>query len=237
MPIPLHIIISEQLRHQILNGEYQPGEQLPSEHQLMATFGTSRITVRRAVNNLVNQGLVNTQQGKGAFVTEQRKVTYSLSSPLVFLEQDMTRQGVKFSIQNLTFEKVSAPESIRAMLQLPKHKPESYLQKKIFLMDDAPGAVDITYILPKLGEAFAQDLTCKMTFPTLEQNGIAIAHIAAVLECTHADYEISQYLDVPLGHPLIVYRYTVYTTESQPIVHGETISRGDRFCYSIDIKR
>jgi GntR family transcriptional regulator len=237
MPTPLHVVITEKLRHQIVNGDYQPGEQLPSEHQLMATFGLSRITVRRAITNLVNQGLVSSHQGKGVFVTERRKVTYALSSPLVFLEQDLARQGIKFAIQNLVFKKVSAPEPIQTALHLSPDEPTAYLQKKIFLMDDVPGAVDITYILPHLGKAFAKDLKRKMTFPTLEQRGIAIAHIEAILECTHTDYEISTYLDVPLGHPLIVYRYTAYTTDSQPIVQGETISRADRFCYSITIRR
>ena len=81
--VPLHISISEKLRHQIDSGVYMPGEKLPSEHQMMNAFGVSRITVRQAIANLVSQGLVQTQQGKGAFVTPQRKVAYSLSSPLV----------------------------------------------------------------------------------------------------------------------------------------------------------
>jgi GntR family transcriptional regulator len=237
MPAPLHVVISEKLRQQIVSGKYQPGEQLPSEHQLMATFGMSRITVRRAIANLVNQGLVSAHQGKGVFVAERRKVTYALSSPLVFVEQDLARQGIKFAIQNLVFKKVLVPEPIQIVLQLPSNDPIAYLQKKIFLMDDVPGAVDVTYILPHLGKAFAKDLKRSMTFPLLEQRGIAIAHIEAILECTHTDYEISTYLEVPLGHPLIVYRYTAYTTDNQPIVHGETISRADRFCYSVTIRK
>lgn len=71
--VPLHISISEKLRHQIESGVYTPGEKLPSEHQMMTTFEVSRITVRQAIANLVNQGLIQTQQGKGAFVTPQKK--------------------------------------------------------------------------------------------------------------------------------------------------------------------
>ncbi|MEL6856725.1 MAG: GntR family transcriptional regulator, partial [Cyanobacteria bacterium J06607_13] len=86
--VPLHISISEKLRHQIDSGVYAAGEKLPSEHQMMASFGVSRITVRQAIANLVNQGLAQSKQGKGVFVTPQRKVAYALSSPLVMLEND-----------------------------------------------------------------------------------------------------------------------------------------------------
>jgi GntR family transcriptional regulator len=234
--VPLHIVISEKLRSQIEAGAYLPGEKLPSEHQLMETFNVSRITVRKAIANLASQGLANAQRGKGVFVASQQKATYSLSSPLVFLEQDIVPKGIEFAFENLTFRKVKPPIEIQSILQLPD-PPYAYLQKKLLRMDGAAGAVDISYILPELGQRFAAQLKRQMTFPTLENNGIAIERIDAVIECTHADYETADYLEVPLGQPLIVYRYTTYSANHRPILHGETISRADRFCYSLSIKR
>lgn len=232
MGLPLHLLISEKLHQQILSNEFPPGGQLPSEHQLMLDFGVSRITVRRAIANLVSQGLVVSQRGRGVFVKKQRKVTYSLSSPLVFFEEDVARQGVSSSIQNLIFKQVSAPEGVQQHLKLASNT-EVYLQKKLLLLDEIPAAVDITYILPDLGEKFADDLQRCMTFPTLEQNGVQIERIEATLECTHANYEMSEYLHVPLGGPLLVYCYIAYTKSDQPIVCGEAVSRGDCLCYSV----
>ena len=234
--VPLHISISEKLRHQIEVGDYLPGEKLPSEHQLMKTFSVSRITVRRAVANLVNQGLVKSQQGRGVFVTPRQKVAYSLSSPLIFLEQDLTRKGIQFTFENLTFRKVCPAKHIQTSLQLIG-KPTVYLQKKLLRMDGAVGAVDVSYIVLELGQELGAQLKGQMTFPTLEAHGIVIEQIDAVIECTHADYEMSGYLEVPLGQPLIVYRYTTYTTDQRPILYGETISRADRFCYSLSIEK
>ena len=236
MSVPLHISIAEKLRHQIESGDYLPGAKLPSEHQLMDTFNVSRITVRQAVANLVNQGLARTQQGKGVFVMPRQKVTYSLSSPLVFLEDDMARKDIDFTFESLTFRKVRSPKPIRAILNL-EGNPTVYFQKKLFRMDGAPGAVDLSYIVVELGQKFAQQLRHRMTFPTLEENGTVIEQIDAVVECTHADYEMSGLLDVPLGQPLIVYRYTAYTTDYQPILYGETISRADRFSYSLSVTK
>lgn len=236
MTVPLHVSISEKLRQQISSGDYLPGEKLPSEHQLMETFGVSRITARQAVANLANQGLVRSQQGKGVFVTPQVKTAYSLSSPLVFLEQDIARKGIQLSFDNLTFKKVRPQVETQVALDL---EPNStvYLQKKLLRMDGTAGALDISYLLLELGQQFGKQLRQAMTFPTLESNGIPIEKISATIECTHADYETSDYLEAPLGSPLIVYRYTAYTNHQKPILHGKTISMADRFCYSLTIAK
>jgi GntR family transcriptional regulator len=236
-PLPLHLTISEKLRAWIASGQYSPGDQLPSEHQLMVQFGVSRITVRRAIANLSNQGLVVSRHGKGVFVKEQRKVTYSLSSPLILFDEDMARQGVTNSIRNLVFKSVDAPDPVLQTLQLSEADRKVYFQKKLLLIDQAPVAVDATYILADLGTALAKDLKRRMTFPILEQNGVAIERIEAVLASAQADYETSEYLEVPLGSSLLVYSYTAYTSNNKPVVCGEALSRGDRLCYSVVLTR
>lgn len=102
-------------------------------------------------------------------------------------------------------------------------------------MNGSVGAIDITYILPELGKSLGTQLKKQMTFPTLKEHGITLERIEATIECTRSDYEMSGHLDVPLGQPLIVYRYTAYTCLEKPILHGETISRADRFCYALSL--
>ena len=232
--VPLHLDISEQIHQQIIDKRYQPGDKLPSERELVEEWKVSRITIRRAIANLVQQGLVTTYQGKGAFVTKQGKVAYTLSSPLMFLENDLENKGIELSLQNITFELVTPPKEVQKILKLPAKNPTAYQQKKLLITDDVPGGVDITYILPELGQKFADELKQNMTFPILERNNYHIDRVAAIIECTSANLELSEYLDVPLGHPLLVYRHTAYTTNDRPMLHGETISRGDRFCYWVN---
>lgn len=233
MSNPLHLKISEQLRRQILSGDYPPGEQFPSEYQLVERFGVSRTTIRQAIANLISQGLVVSRQGKGVFVTERRKVTYSLSSPMVFLEADMAQQGISFLAKRLEAGLVEVPDAAQHLFETST----AYCQKKLLEINGAPGALDVTYVPPPFGEFFADPSAHQMMFPVLEQHGIIIDRIEAILECTHANPKESLYLKVPLGHPLIVYRHTAYTTGDRPIAYGETTSRGDRFCYSLEIRR
>jgi GntR family transcriptional regulator len=231
---PLHLDISEQIHQQIIACHYLPGDKLPSERELIKSWKVSRITIRRAIANLVQQGLVTTHQGKGAYITQKDKVVYTLSNPLKFLENDLADRGIDLSLKNIIFELVSAPKEVQKILQLPADQPTAYRQKKLLLMDRQPGGVDITYILPEIGRQLAPELIQNMTFPVLERNNYPIEYVAAMIECTNANLELSEYLDVPLGHPLLVYRHTAYTTDDRPIVHGETVSRGDRFCYSVN---
>ncbi|MFY0762432.1 GntR family transcriptional regulator [Metabacillus dongyingensis] len=66
--IPLYVQLNDKLREKILNGELKEGEALPSENQLMQEYSITRTTIRRAVDELVKEGLVEKEQGKGVFV-------------------------------------------------------------------------------------------------------------------------------------------------------------------------
>lgn len=236
-PIPLHFKISEKIREWIYIGQYLPGERLPSEHQLMEQFDVSRITVRRALSNLVHEGLIVSRHGKGAFVKEKQRVVYSLSSPFLLFDEDMARQGLTNSIKNLVFKSVQAPEQVRQVLNLSERDDRVYWQKKLFFIEDVAVAMDVTYIFNELGKTYATQLKQKMTFPVLEQNGIFLERIDTTISCRQADRETSQHLKLTLGSPLLVYSYTAYTTNNQPIVYGETLSSGDRLCYSVSLTR
>lgn len=74
---PLYIQLYRMLREQILTEEYQNGEKIPSEMELMKTFQTTRGTVRNAISMLVNEGLVEQVQGKGTFV-RLKELQYSI---------------------------------------------------------------------------------------------------------------------------------------------------------------
>lgn len=233
LPLPLHLRISEKLRTKIFEGHYAPGEQLPSEHQLMEQFEVSRITVRRAIANLVHQGLVNTQRGRGVFVNERQKITRSLSNPLTFFDEDSKRQGIQSSVKSVSFELVNVPDGVRHTLKLDLSVKKIYCQRKIILAHQHPVAIDITYLPQHWAEHLIEDLQANLLYPTLEQHGISVERVETVIECTHATPETAALLDLSLGAPLLINRYTTYSIGENPILCGETLSRGDRLSYSV----
>ena len=233
---PLHWIISEKLRVEIEAGVYSPGELLPSEFDLGALFGVSRTTVRKAIANLINQGLVYTQQGKGAFVKQQQKISFSLSNPLTFFNEDLARQGLKGETYNLSFEIITASAEVCSQLNLSSPNAKVYQQQKIILADGQAIALDISYFPIDIAENLAELLQTGFTYATLHESGYHLVSTEVVLESTHATSEIAEYLQASIGTPILVYRYVAYGKSDRPLVCGETLSRADRTCYSASLK-
>lgn len=77
-PLPIYYQIEEQLKRQIENGELKPNDSLPSEREFAERFEISRMTVRQAINNLVNDGYLYRQKGRGTFVSEKNWSSSSL---------------------------------------------------------------------------------------------------------------------------------------------------------------
>src|ERR1700742_4097502 len=91
--IPLYGKVEEVLASEISQAELKPGDRLPSEDELVTRFAVSRITVRRAIQNLIQRGFVEIQRGRGTFVLAP-KVTQDLTKLTGFVE-DMDAQGRK----------------------------------------------------------------------------------------------------------------------------------------------
>jgi DNA-binding GntR family transcriptional regulator len=231
----MHLIISEKLRKQIDTGIYAEGDQLPSEFDLGQLFGVSRTTVRRAIANLINQGLVETQQGKGIFVKKQQKISFSLSAPFTFFDTELTRQGRVGIIKNVRFERIAAPRDIRNRLQLEGDQPYVFYQEKLILADDLTIALDLVHYPEPIGNQLADLLPNGFTYRTLHHNGYPIHAAKVSIESHPASYETSEHLGVSLGAPLLVYRYIASDKEGIPLVCGETISRADCTFYSADL--
>lgn len=243
--MPLHLMISEKLREQIFQGNYPPKGQLPSEYDLGQQFGVSRTTVRRAIANLVNQGLVETYRGKGVFVKESQRVSFSLSNPLTFFNAELMRQGITGSIRTLCFDLVEPSAEISDRLHLSGSQegepqagmPLVYQQQKIIFTNQVPTALDVAYFPMQVGAALVNPLQLGFTYATLDQNGFPLEGADVVLEGTHANPALAEYLEIPVGAPLLVYRYIAYTEGDRPVVAGEMLSRVDRVSYSVRLTR
>ncbi|MEM9908893.1 MAG: GntR family transcriptional regulator [Cyanobacteria bacterium P01_D01_bin.44] len=234
---PLHIAISEQLKAKIEAGQYEPGARLPSEFDLGEAFGVSRTTIRRAVANLTQQGLVTTQRGKGIFVKDRHKISFSMSNPLMQFDDALKQQGYTAHVHTLRFQQIKAPAEVTRQLALPSQRDQIYWQEKILYADQSPVALDISYFPSAIGNALADQLQRGFTYSTLTTNGIHLCAAEVRLESVPATYELSEYLAVPLGMPLLVFNYVAYWGKNRtPAVCGKTLSRSDWTCYTSQIE-
>ncbi|MBD2103613.1 GntR family transcriptional regulator [Leptolyngbya sp. FACHB-261] len=233
---PLHRQVTDILRSWIQERRFAPGDRLPSEFQLIRDFGVSRITVRRAIGNLVREGLLRAEQGRGVFVQETRKVRRSLAAHLRFFEDEMRSRGIAPGIKSISYERIASSPWVASSLQLSPGATV-YCQTKIILADGLPIAIDVTYLPELVGGQLAEELQTQFVYPTLENHRISVERVHLVLECTPADPQTARHLEVEVGASLLVARYTAYTVDDYPLICGETLSRADRYSYSIDLLR
>ena len=130
-PVPMHAQIREILRRRILDGSYAPHSQMPSESQMMASFGVSRITIRQALGDLQKEGLIFKVMGKGSFVAKP-KAFQSLSRLQGFGEA-MSPSGYETYSLLLSTREVPASLVVAQHLHLKPGAPVFEIQRLRYL--------------------------------------------------------------------------------------------------------
>src|SRR5436305_14943238 len=119
-PLPLYYQLKEVLRQQIQAGHLAPHTAIPSEPELVARYHVSRATVRQALSELVNEGLLYRQHGKGTFVCEPR--VQQTQSELTSLTEEIQRRGKSRVSLLLVSDLRSGSETVRTQLSLKDTK-------------------------------------------------------------------------------------------------------------------
>lgn len=138
--------IAETLRGDILAGRLEPGERLLSENELAEQHKTTRTTVRKAIALLRSEGLVASEQGRGAFVRPRPHLKMLLSgsnwrahrdSGMSNFNAEAASQGKAATQQLLAVEETAAPAEIAERLVIPLHSPV-IVRKRLFVVDGEP---------------------------------------------------------------------------------------------------
>src|SRR6266478_2078739 len=222
-PIPLYESVESALAAGIADGTMPPETQLPPEEGLIERFKVSRTTVRKAIQNLIERGLVEVRRGKGTFVT-QPKITTELTG---FVE-DMQALGRKPTARLLDKRIVAADEAVAHYLALA---PGTLVVRlwRVRLADGVAMSFDETYLPRHIGEKVAEnDLEAEPVFALLENKyDTPLVEAEYKLEAAAADPAAAQALQVPAGSPIFLIERTSYTTGNRPVDYERLHYRGD----------
>ena len=141
---PKYAQIEAELIAQIESGQLAPGAELPSESDLIECYGVSRVTVRRAIDELYHQGYVEKMQGKRACVKEKVKLQ-ELTSISSYTEE-IIRQGMTPSRKLLSFGLRVCTKEEAEQLGLKKADPVFFMER-IYFADGSPLCLTST-VLP-----------------------------------------------------------------------------------------
>lgn len=216
-PIALHRQIAEDLTG-ALHGRYRPGQRLPSESALMATYGVSRITVRQALAHLTARGLLVRRQGKGTFVAAPR-VRQDLGRLVSFVDV-LTAQGLEPETRLLDFAPRPAPARIRELLQLPGEEALAF--RRQYRLDGRPLALTEVYYPPAVAAAITRAAAERHSSHTLltEFAGIAIGHAELTIRAAPPEETLAGWLGLAPGAAALIEERVTFCTAGLPREHS-----------------
>ena len=144
-PLPLYYQLKEVLKQQIRAGHLAPHTAIPSEPELVTQYHVSRATVRQALTELVHEGLLYRQHGRGTFVCEPRVQQQQSISELTSFSEELRRRGKSPSGMLFASELVRGTHVVREKLRLMDEEQVVRLER-LRKADDAPVAYELNYL-------------------------------------------------------------------------------------------
>lgn len=223
---PLYSRVETVLAGEITDGTLKVGDQLPTEDSLIARFEVSRITVRRAIQNLVSRGLIEIRRGKGTFVAAP-KITQDLTELSGFVE-DMRALGRKPSARVIGKEIVTADATVAGQLALTKGERVVRI-RRVRLADGVPLSFDETYLPLEIGKKIiSNNLKVEPIFSLLERKyDVPLIEAEYKLDAVAAEADVAAALKVKQRSPIFRIERTSYSTGSRPVDYERLYYRGD----------
>ena len=232
--VPIYHQIKNQILDAIADGILGLGDPLPSERELVECLNVSRMTIRRALNELVMSGQLYTRPGKGTYV-QLAKVEQHLGR-LAGFSADMSKAGHRVSSKVLRAEVVPAAGQIAERLQMKPGEPVIILERLRFV-DDEPTSWERARLPERLCPGLLRfDLEHGSLYDVLRREyKITLNWAQQRMEATLSNWNEQQLLQLPEGAPILLGERTVYTDGDTIVEYSKASYRGDRYRYEIQL--
>jgi GntR family transcriptional regulator len=206
-PTSLYLQISSLLRDEISSGLYEPSGKLPSEAELVRRFDVSRITVRLALDQLVEEKIVERKQGKGTYVSN-KQLRHGLDTLRSFHESLLV-QGLKPEMKLLSRDMVETPEALSK--SFPSEFRHLLLVERLHLVEGQPIAIGKSYLSPQVGEMDWHAFEKQPSYKAIETlTGLKVVKADLAITAQLADEKLAKLLETKSGMPLLVMKRTSY---------------------------
>jgi GntR family transcriptional regulator len=230
---PLYRQVEQALRAEIAE-RWQPGEAIPTEAELERRFGVSRITIRRAVHELVQAGLLSRRQGSGTFVA-RAKVTEELGV-LHSWPDEMRIQGLEPRTVDCEMLQIVPPAWVVQALRLDADAREHVLRvQRLQYNGDEPLCLMIDHLRVRFVPSLPrEDVMARGLYETLEKrHGLTLAWAEDTVTARTATVFETALLGITNGDPVLQVTRTVYLADDEPLDAAIVVSRADRYAYHV----
>ena len=234
--VPLYHQIYLVLRQDILSGTYSYDDRVPSELELVDEYSVSRVTARRALDELAEEGLVKRERGKGTRV-QFRHPSMPLESSVEGLLENLLAMGLETDVTLIDFEYVSAGDEVASALDCPLG---TIVQRAVRVrsFDSGPFSYLVTYVPQDIGRNYdANDLASQPLLQLLERSGVVVEGARQRISATLADADVAALLETEVGTALLEIRRIVTDGEGRPVEFIRALYRPDRYQYQMVLSR
>lgn len=234
--VPKYYQLKKAIIRKIDLEEYTPDGPIPSERELMEQYQVSRITVRRAVDELVVEGYLYKVQGKGTYVKTDEKSNDLFS--LVSCTQAVRNMGMTPTKQVIVSQILQADRKRAKALNLAD-KEQVFQLGRVLYANAEPLNYTLTYLPVKLFPGLEKhDFGKESLYQVLaEEYHVSITKARRTVEAVLVKDEIAEYLDIEPGMPVILFGCTTYgetNGQEQPIENFKCYYRTDKYKFYID---
>ncbi|MEG1003803.1 MAG: GntR family transcriptional regulator [Clostridium sp.] len=228
-PIPVYFQLKEAILNKISEGYWKVGECIDSERELAEHYEVSRMTIRQALGELVQDGVLVREKGKGTFVCEPKVKQQDVMSFTDIIE----KLGGKLQTEVLEFKLIDTPKEFKDILKDDK----VYRINRMRKVDGECIAIELVHISPKIcGNLEALDLTGSL-FKIIEEKGHFINHSESSIKAIVMDDGYKKLFNVDKILPLMSTFGTTLDENDNVLFVEESIYRSDKYVLQVNISR
>ncbi len=233
--IPIYLEIRSYMIKQIEKGRLVPGDKIPSERELVDLFKVSRMTVRHAIDQLVNDGILVRLVGKGTYVSSERLST--ALNVLNSFSEDIIASGHSPSAKLISVEKTQTGNTISSLLRIDKSR-EVIKVERLRLVDGLEMAITTSFFPVSRALPLDElDFTATSIYRQIESLGLRIEKASETVTAEAADKRSAGFLRVKENSPLLKIIRLTFISNNVPIEYMEGLFRPDRYVISQELYR
>ena len=230
-PVPLYFQVAQQIEHAINEGDLGPGDRLDNEISLAEQFGLSRPTMRRAIQELVDKGLLVRKRGVGTQVVHGQ-VTRPVE--LTSLFDDLTSHHQTPTTVVLTNEIVDATDEVAAMLAVPPGSRVLHLRRLRYAHGE-PLAIMENFLPQDLIPIGELDLTGRGLYQLMRAKSVNIRVAKQRIGARTGTPEECQLLGEKRGTPVLTMERAAHDDSGRPVEWGRHCYRASQYSFEVTL--